>query len=449
MENILSVIKEHKLIESGEVIGVAVSGGKDSMSLLHFLVAHKAELNIDIIAINVDHSIRPESVADSKFVKDYCTEHDIKFYKFKIDAPQVALDNKFTLEEAAREARYSVFADAVKRGLVNKIALAHHQSDQVETILLHILRGSGLLGASGMEYKRDNIYIRPMLDTPKQKIEEYVKENQIPFVEDNTNNDCSYARNYIRHKVMPVIKEKWNNAEKNIVNFGKICREDDEYIKSQINFNAIIYENNIAKIPLNYFVYDIPVLKRMIFEVLKNLGIKEDVESKHIEIIIKLATDGESGSKIDLPMQLKAYKEYAYLTLVKSQKFYKFNTKPSPVYPFKTGITDFDNFGQIIVEKSDNPIIKEGLFTIDENKLPKLAIWRTKNVGDMFKPFGGGTKKLKDYLIDKKVPLRLRANLPVLAYGHIIYAVANLAISELVKVDENTKSTFIINFSKI
>ncbi|MFA5760040.1 MAG: tRNA lysidine(34) synthetase TilS [Clostridia bacterium] len=449
MENILSVIKQHKLIESGEVIGVAVSGGKDSMSLLHFLFSHKTELNIDIIAINVDHSIRPESATDSKFVKDYCAQHDIKFYKFKIDAPQVALDNKFTLEEAAREARYAVFADAVKRGLVNKIALAHHQSDQVETILLHILRGSGLLGASGMEYKRDNIYIRPMLDTSKLKIEEYIKENQIPFVEDITNTDCSYARNYIRHRIMPVIKEKWGNAEKTIINFGKICREDDEYIKSQINFNAIIYENNIAKIPLTYFIYDIPVLKRMIFEVLKNLGIKEDVESKHIEIIIKLAVDCESGAKIDLPMQLKAYKEYAYLTLVKSQKISKLSVKPMPVYPFKIGITDFDNFGQIIVEKSDNTTIKKGAHIIDENKLPKCAIWRTKTVGDIFKPYGGGTKKLKDYLIDKKIPLRIRANLPILADGHNIYAVAKIEISEFVKVDENTKSTFTINYSEV
>ena len=186
MDRILDYIKANKLIKQGEIIGVATSGGRDSMALLHFLNENREALNCQIIAINIDHCIREHSAADSAFVMEYCKENNIKAYTFKVDAVKLSREEKLSVEAGARNARYNTFEALIKKGLVDKIALAHHLYDQSETILLNLLRGCGLSGAKGMEPMRDNKYIRPMLQVPREEIMAYIDEFAIPFVEDET-----------------------------------------------------------------------------------------------------------------------------------------------------------------------------------------------------------------------------------------------------------------------
>ena len=147
MDRILDYIKANKLIKQGEIIGVATSGGRDSMALLHFLNENREALNCQIIAINIDHCIREHSAADSAFVMEYCKENNIKAYTFKVDAVKLSREEKLSVEAGARNARYNTFEALIKKGLVDKIALAHHLYDQSETILLNLLRGCGLSGA--------------------------------------------------------------------------------------------------------------------------------------------------------------------------------------------------------------------------------------------------------------------------------------------------------------
>ena len=143
MEKILDFIKKHKLINAGEVIGVGVSGGIDSMSLLHFLNEHKEKLDIEVVAIHINHGIREESDDEAYFVLQKCREMGVRVYKFTIDAPKLARDKKLSIETAAREGRYGVFETLVRKDIVDKVALAHHQSDQAETILMHLLSIGG------------------------------------------------------------------------------------------------------------------------------------------------------------------------------------------------------------------------------------------------------------------------------------------------------------------
>ena len=157
MEEVLNAINENHLVKRGETIGVAVSGGIDSMSLLHFMNEQKEKLDIDVVAITVDHCLRENSFGDSVFVQDWCKKHGIYCHRFSVDANKIANEKNIGIEQAAREARYGVFDALLKKGIVDKIALAHHVSDQAETILLHILRGAGLTGASGMEYIRNGV----------------------------------------------------------------------------------------------------------------------------------------------------------------------------------------------------------------------------------------------------------------------------------------------------
>ena len=443
MERILKDIQNNNLIEKGNKIAVACSGGKDSMSLLHFLWNNKKELGIEVVAVNVDHNLREASEADSQFVVNYCNKNGIKVYTFKVNAKQFAIDKKLTIEQSARECRYRVFKSLVSKKIVDKIALAHHMQDQAETILLNIFRGTGIAGASGMEYVRDNIYIRPMLNVSKAEISAYVMMNEIPYVEDETNNDSEFNRNYIRNQIMPLIRTRWANADSAIVNFGKNCRQDEQYIQSIINEDAMMVEDGMVRIYSTYFIYPDAYVFRLILKALKKIGLSSNIERKHLKMIKSMAIEAENGTKISLPNGLSVIKEYTYITFT-NRKIKQSNK----TYPFAKGKIDIKNFG--LIETMVTRKFDIGAYThlIDANKLPKNTMWRCRKDGDMFEKFGGGTKSLSDYLIDKKVPVRLRSVLPVLAVDNEIYIIAGIEISEKLKVDKDTKTAYGINVKR-
>lgn len=443
MEQVLDFIKKNKLIEAGEIIGVACSGGRDSMALLHYLNSIKTQLDFQLIAINIDHSIRENSAHDSEFVMDYCKENGIRAYKFKVEALKLAKDNKITLEQAARDARYKTFDSLIQKGLVDKIATAHHLNDQAETILLNLLRGCGLSGAKGMEPIRDNVYIRPFLEIDRAEIMQYIDENDISFVEDETNADSSYSRNYIRNIVMPTIRKKFKSADKNLVNFAKICAEDDDFINEQVEMGGVVRNKDITKIPLSYFSFKASIINRILMKCLSYYSL-QDIEKRHIMLIRNFADESENGASIDLPFGIKIHKEYDYLTIS-----LRGNEKAVKNYKFSKGRTEIEGFGIIRVVSSkvynEN---KPHSHTIDATKLPEGAVWRFREQGDVFTPYGGGTKTLKEYFIDKKIPQRLRDRIPVLAIGNEILIIADIEISDKLKVDEGSKYLFKIHYEK-
>ena len=440
MEHILSNIKKYNLINAGETIAVACSGGKDSMALLHYLWSNRKELGCKVVAVNVDHGIRENSADDSAFVKNFCKKNGIEIYSFKVNAIKYSEDKKVSLEQGARECRYKVFEGVIHKGLANKVALAHHLQDQAETILLNLFRGTGIAGASGMDYIRDNIFIRPMLNTPQTSIMAYMGANEIPFVEDETNTEDEYNRNYIRNKIMPLLRSRWQGVDKSIANFGNNCREDEKYIQSTISKDAIIVEDGLARINASYFVYSDAYVFRLILSALKKIGIATNIETKHLKMIKSMAIEAENGTKISLVNGLSVIKEYNFITF--TNRRVKTSHKK---YKFKKGKLDISGYG--LIETITTRKFEIGKYThlIDASKLPKDAEWRFRKDGDMFEKFGGGTKSLSDYLIDKKVPVRLRAITPVLAVGNEILIIAGVEISNKLKVDKNTKVAYGIN----
>ena len=225
---------------------------------------------------------------------------------------------------------------------------------------------------------------------------------------------------------------------------SKNCKEDSDFIHSQINMDLVIQEGGAIKIPLNYFVYDNSIINRIIFKCLERIGINSDFERKHIELIKDLAVMGMNGSKIDLPNQVVATKEYEYITL--SIRAINASTSEKP---FKAGKFKFDNFGIVSVKKTTNLNIEQYKHLIDAKKVPKGSVWRYRKDGDVFEKFGGGKKKLKSYLIDQKIPARLRDHIPVLAFENEILLIAGLEISNKVKIDETTKTAYAIDIYKI
>ncbi len=431
-------IEENHLFENGDTVGVGCSGGSDSVALLHYLAQNQDKLGIKVIAVHIDHCIREESEQDCNFVKNFAQKLGVRFYSFKIDVPLLASERGLSLETAGREARYKVFQTLKDKKIIDKLALAHHKSDQAETILMHILRGAGLSGAKGMEAKH-NFYVRPFLDTSKEEIYAYLKANELEFKEDCTNADNTYGRNYMRNVILKDILARYPAAISTIVNFAKSVKEDDDYLYSLASLDAVIKEDNLIKIPLSYFLYPPSIINRILLKAFKELGITKDIERRHIDLLKDLA-GGENGKKLSLPFGVKASKEYDYLTLV--------NKKVDEVVleeKFHSGEIIVQNFGKIVVKKQKKLEKRENTLYIDASKLPKDAIWRFRKEGDVFTKFNGGSKKLKSYLIDKKVPLRSRKYLPLLAKDNEVYVIAGIEISDKVKVDE--KSTNIYSIS--
>lgn len=443
MEKVLDAIKKNKLFVRGETIGVGVSGGEDSMALLHFLNGIKEDMDIDLVAITVDHGLRANADSDCEFVVNYCKENRIRCHKFKVDSNKIAKEKNLSIEQAAREARYGVFDALIKKGIVDKIALAHHMGDQAETILLHIIRGAGLVGAGGMEVVRDGVYIRPMLNVSKDEIVKYLYENGIEHVEDETNADSTFSRNYLRNVVMPLLRKKFPAIDQTLVNFGKACKEDDEFITNQANFDAIITSADSVKLPLNYFIYPTSLTNRMIIKAFSSIGIVSDIERKHIKLVNELAK-AENGKKIDLPHNTTAIKEYEYITIVRKVK--KVITDE---FPIKVGKIKFAGQYEIDTKRTKMFMLRPGIQLMDTKKIPTGAVWRVRQKGDKFEKFGGGTKPLRTYLIDKKIPARLRDTLPVLAKDNEVYCILGVEISNKVKVDETTAFAYSVTYKEL
>ena len=444
MERVLDYIKENKLINSGEIIGVACSGGRDSICLLHYLNSIKSELDCEVVAVNVDHGIRENSALDTEFVIKFCKEHGIRAYKFKGEALKVAKEEKLTIEQAARKVRYGVFETVVTKGLVDKIALAHHLNDQAETVLLNIIRGAGLTGAKGMDCKRGEIYIRPMLTTPREEVMSYLDEHSLEYVEDETNKDNTYSRNYIRNVVMPALRKHFGIIDKNIVNFASICKKDDEYINSNINFSGIIELDKITKIPLTYFYQHESIVNRILRKVFSRFA-SQDIERKHINMVRDFAIEANNGNVISLPFKVKVLKEYDYIVVGDIKK-----KEIGGEYSFRSGKLKIDGYG--IIRSTISKVLTEPKLhqhIIDADRLPTTAKWRFRQEGDVFSPLGmGGSKKLKEYFIDKKIPQRMRDSIPVLAVDNKILVIAEVEICDELKVTENTRSFYKINYEK-
>ncbi len=440
MESVEKVLTKYNMIHSGDIVGVAVSGGTDSMCLLHYLNSIKDVRGFELKAITIDHGIRETSKNDVEFVVNYCNKHNIPVLKFAGKTADYNQDQNLTVEQAAREFRYGIFEELLTKKVVTKIALGHHLQDQTETILLNIFRGAGLSGASGMDLVRDNKYIRPLLKTPKAEILAYINTNEIPYVEDETNLSNEYARNYIRNLIMPLIRNKWKNADQTISNFGEVCKKDEEYIQNSIITDGFVLEEGTVKIPVTYFVYEEPIIKRIILRAAKKIGVNADIENKHMELVTNLALTGENNTTINLPNKVQAIKEYNYITLT-NKEF----TPSKKTWKFALGKLDIPNFGVLEVKKAKGFHLEEYHHIIDYKKVPKNAVWRYREDGDQFEKFGGGTKTLSDFLTDKKIPRRLRTFLPVLASDKEILVVAGVEISNKVRADETSKILYGIN----
>lgn len=308
-----------KIIKKNDTLIVALSGGMDSMCLLDIFLKLQSEFKYNLEAIHVHHGIRGfEADRDLRFVKKYCKSINVKVKVYKVDAPVYANDNKLTLEEAARKLRYKIFKDEIddlkKKNKVAYVLAAHHKNDQVETIIHNVVRGSGTKGFIGMNYK-NNYILRPLLDFSKKEIEDYVKSYNIPYVNDSTNKDTNYTRNFIRIEIVDKLNKINDNALNHIIELSKNIKEMNDYIDavSEYTYNQIKnnIDDNVVVINLKAFntlnnIIKIGVIKLVFSNLTKTL---KDVSRIHFESIIELAKK-QKGGHIDLPYNITLDKKH-------------------------------------------------------------------------------------------------------------------------------------------
>lgn len=325
MENkVIETIKKYNLIEKGDRLVLGVSGGPDSIAMLNILYNIKIDKNVDldfnIVVVHINHMIRQEAIEDEKFVKSFCEKKNIEFFSKSIDVKKLAYTNKIGIEEAGRKARYDFFEEILEQTNSNKIAIAHNKNDKVETIIMNVMRGSGISGLKGIEEKRGK-YIRPLIECDRNEIEKYCKDKNLHPRIDKTNFDNEYTRNKIRNIVIPYIKNEFNpNIINTLDRLSTLVKEEEEYIEKQVKetYKNLMIEENKKHIILDLkkFNKEEKVIKSrlVLYTITRLFNTSKGIEKIHVEDIIKLCNNN-IGNKYLVPnKKLKV--------LVKEHKIY-------------------------------------------------------------------------------------------------------------------------------
>lgn len=401
---------------------LAVSGGVDSMVMLHMFAT--CNPRPDFFVVTVNHNLRKEASADCKFVAEYCKKFNVKCKIFNVDVPNYCKAMKVSEETGARLLRLGVLNSLD----VDYVCTAHNACDNAETVLMHLIRGSGANGCEGIR-RESGKFLRPILHLSRENIEAYAKEHGVPHVYDVTNGEVKYTRNFLRHKVIPLLTELNPNAQSNITRFAENIAEDNSYLDGLADVTAVKFLGCSAEIPSYLLLQPKPIAYRVLRKVFAALNVFQDVEKQHYDAIVELA-DNFGGKKLSLPFGLIAINDYDKVTVVKDEAVEEYSFQ----IPFATGLTDTP-VGSVAVEKQKTV----GCLQLDANKIPSTAVFRTRRQGDTFTKFGGGgTKSLNKYLIDKKIPQRLRSQLLLIADGSTVLAVCGVEIADSVKVDDSS-----------
>lgn len=298
---VLKTIQKYTLIENGDILVLGVSGGPDSITMLDILNEikndDKINLNFEIIVCHINHMIREEANEDEEYVKKYCNKKNIQFYSESIDVKKLANNNKTGVEETGRTVRYEFFNEICKKTNANKIAIAHNKNDKIETIIMNVIRGTGISGLKGIEAKRGK-YIRPLIECERFEIENYCEQNKLNPRIDKTNFDNEYTRNKIRNVVIPYIKKEFNpNIIETIDRLSDVVNKEDLYIEEQMKkeYKNILQEERNGQIVLNLkkFNNQEKVIKArlVLYTITRLLGNCKGIEKIHIEDIIKLCSN--------------------------------------------------------------------------------------------------------------------------------------------------------------
>ena len=389
LNKLSAFLREREMVQPGDTVIAAVSGGSDSVALLFALYLLKDKLEITLEAVHFNHNLQnrgEESLRDENFVRDFCDRYDIPLH---VGSANVTAGEK-GLEAAARDARYAFF-----QKLNGKVATAHTADDNAETVLMHLVRGTGLKGLGGIAPIRGNL-IRPMLTCTQQDVNVFLEEWCLPHVEDTCNHGDAFLRNRLRHHVMPYLKEENPRLPENLSRMALRLRADEEVLAAQAKFETLPLVGDLKTMP--------PAIRSRCLEgFLKESGVKEP-EEKHIAALDALLYSDRPSARVGFSGGVTIARQYDRLVVLEENAGLEIVKLQIP------GVTELPGW-RITSAEAAQLLNTEETFTV----IPKGAvILRSRQSGDRIR-LPGGSKSLKKLFIDRKIPAAQRDKIPVLA----------------------------------
>ena len=462
VQRIHRFITQHQMIQPKETVLVGVSGGVDSLALLYALHTLRHQLDCQLHVAHLDHSFREDSAGDAVYVAEQADQLGLPISSMRVDVPQLMRDEKLSAEVAARQARYQFYECISKRIGATKIALGHHRNDQAETVLMNLLRGAGASGLKGMLPIREGKFIRPLLTFSRKEIEDFVAQLGLQPRCDATNYQLNYLRNRVRLELIPSLEHAYNsNIQNALSQTAELLQAESDYLDALAHdaFQACHVESSTSDtvvLDLRLFREHHLALRRRILRlgVAEVFGEVRDLYFNHFESMLNLIDEEAPNSTLDLPNGgafRRAYNRILIQKVADSPAPFEYEV----AVPGHTPLPRLDaEMIATVVEHPMNCTVADkfpdgkfqAVFDLDRLQLPLTL--RQRRDGDRFHPFGmRGTKKLKDFLIDAKIPRQQRERVPVLVNGIEIIWVVGYRTSEPFKIRAETKRWLYLSYS--
>lgn len=458
LDKVKATNKKYSMLHEKDRILVGLSGGPDSVCLLLLLNQLKDEYKLDLHAIYIDHGLRPEEIPDEiKFCKNLCENFNIPFITKSIDVMSYAKELGLNKQEAARELRYKALEEvAIEKG-ANKIAIAHNADDQAETFFMRILRGSGQKGLSGIPPVRGKI-IRPLIEIERKEIEDFLFQNselrtrnaELPFMVDSSNIKKDYFRNWLRLSVMPEFQRKNPDLINTIGRVSEIIREEDNYLELIVTKTLMKLIPKKTDKTIELFLVplenmDKVILRRVLRRAIDAVKGLRGINFIHIEDIIGLIKNGDSGDRLYLPKGIRVIKGYSTLILTSE-------------LPVKLGTYSLEVPGEVILreagilikssieeQSAERKAQEKSVAIFDADKVKAPLTIRSRKDGDFFYPSGfGKKKKLQDFFVNEKVPRDERDKVPIVLSGEEIIWIAGYRGDERFNITSDTKKIVLL-----
>ena len=475
LKTVRNIIEENDLLRRGDGVIAGCSGGPDSMCLLHLLMQLKEPLELTIRVVHLEHGFRgAASEEDARYVEGFCQTHGIDCVIRRENVREQAKRAGISEETAGREARYRLFFAEKERlerelrtkscpteepGPKVKIAVAHNKNDQAETILMRIMRGTGLEGLCGMELSRGDGIIRPLLTTDRSQIEAYCEEMGLCPRRDYTNEQADYTRNRIRLELIPYMKDYFNeNVEDALLRLGRIASETQKMVRHQVKR----IKETEGKSELSYGTdrralirLDDGLRHAVIRDILKELGLTANVSSVHLQRIDDLLKSRSASGSVDLPKGYSVGVSYDSVQWNSPSAGSADETSEGAVgrITVREELRSGGNGLSMIRELSgnikcfDGDKIRAVLRCGEEPVSGDMLTVRFRKPGDVIRPLGSpGRKKLQDWFVDRKIPRQMRDRVPLVCIGSEVLWIVGHQISENYKVEEQTKRLIFVEF---
>jgi tRNA(Ile)-lysidine synthase len=451
VEKVKCFIQEHNLIDRGDRVLLALSGGPDSTAMFHILQSLKDELGYELLTAHLNHQLRgSDADLDEHFVRDLSEKYGIPFYSKKVYVKEIADKSGKSVEDCAREERYRFLKEIARKEGCTRIATGHTAGDQVETFILRLIRGSGLLGLSSISPVREGYIIRPLLSLWRDEVMQYLDANSIPYRIDKSNRDLSIPRNRIRHVFLPFIKELFNRSiDEVIYRTVELLTRDSDYLEKlaeqeldqkETEFGFVFDRDYFLNLPL-------AVSSRVIRKAVLECGAEYPPTYERIDSVYETIADKAGSATVQLIEDVVFEYSSGKVRIARESVCSFIENKAKLQIPGETGIDEGNAINVEIVDSVDE--FKEGLLYCCKNAIKPPVYARHPEEGDRFKPLGmEGHKKVYEYLAERGVPLWERGVAVVLEDEGGIIGVMGHIIDERVRVVEGCGDIVIFRHSK-